>query len=155
MPHDDSFYIDYTNRLWDRRNREEAFYDSAPEFASLSATLGRSTSRRADPPDYIFKCCFYAWHTRLGIRAVRNLKWQALAKKGLARQAAKQAAKKARWQRSATKKDRRDLPRTPLPDFRSARNRRVLRQAWSHWLQFVEKRRGYSESSSDDSCDSE
>ena len=77
------------------------------------------------------------------------------AKKGLARQAAKQAAKKARWQRSATKKDRRDLPRTPLQDFRSARNRRILQQAWSHWLQFVEKRRGYSESSSDDSCDSE
>ena len=45
MPHDDSFYIDYTNRLWDRWNREKAFYDSAPEFASLSATLGRSTSQ--------------------------------------------------------------------------------------------------------------
>ena len=155
MPHDDSFYIDYTNRLWDRRNREEAFYDSAPEFASLSATLGRSTSRRTYSPYEILKCCFLTWYIRLGIRDVRELKWQALAKKALARQAARQAAKQARWKRSVTKKNRRDLPRTPLQDFQATRNRRVLRQAWSQWLQLVEKRRCYFDSFSDDSFDSE
>jgi hypothetical protein len=39
--------------------------------------------------------------------------------------------------------------------FQVTRNRRVLRQAWSQWLQFVEKRRCYFDSFSDDSFDSE
>ncbi len=47
MPHDDSFYIDYTNRLWDRWNREETFYDSVIEVNSFAASLRRSISRTA------------------------------------------------------------------------------------------------------------
>ena len=46
MPHDDSFYIDYTNRHWDRWNREDAFYDSM-EANSFAAALRRPTSRTA------------------------------------------------------------------------------------------------------------
>jgi hypothetical protein len=40
-------------------------------------------------------------------------------------------------------------------DLRLTRELRVLAQAWAHWLQFVEKRRCYSDSFSDDSFDSE
>ena len=46
MPYEDSFYIDYTNRQWNRLNREAAFYE--PRGAdSLAAALGRQTSRTA------------------------------------------------------------------------------------------------------------
>jgi hypothetical protein len=45
MPYEDSFYIDYTNRQWDRLNRESAFYDM--EADSLAAALRRQTSRTA------------------------------------------------------------------------------------------------------------
>ena len=42
-----------------------------------------------------------------------------------------------------------DLPRSSTQDFRLSRNRRVLGQAWLHWLQYVETRRYYSDSFSD------
>ena len=45
--------------------------------------------------------------------------------------------------------------RLSTQDLRSTRELRVLAQAWAHWLQFVEKRRCYSDSFSDDSFDSE
>lgn len=48
-----------------------------------------------------------------------------------------------------------DLFRLSTQDLRSTRELRVLAQAWVHWLQFVEKRRCYSDSFSDDSFDSE
>ena len=48
-----------------------------------------------------------------------------------------------------------DLFRLSTQDLRSTRELRVLAQAWAHWLQFVEKRRCYSDSFSDDSFDSE
>ena len=51
MPHDDSFYIDYTNRLWDRWNREDAFYDSM-EANSFAAALRRPTSRTAHAEEW-------------------------------------------------------------------------------------------------------
>jgi hypothetical protein len=46
MPYEDSFYIDYTNRQWDRLNREAAFYESRGAD-SLAAALRRQTSRTA------------------------------------------------------------------------------------------------------------
>ena len=46
MPYEDSFYIDYTNRQWNRLNREAAFYESRGAD-SLAAALRRQTSRTA------------------------------------------------------------------------------------------------------------
>ena len=45
MPHDDSFYMYQHNRLWNRWDREAAFYDSAAEANPFAAALRRSTSR--------------------------------------------------------------------------------------------------------------
>lgn len=42
-----------------------------------------------------------------------------------------------------------DLSRSSTQVFRLSRNRRVLEQAWLHWLQYVETRRYYSDSFSD------
>ena len=42
-----------------------------------------------------------------------------------------------------------DLPRSSTQDFRLSWNRRVLGQAWLHWLQYVETRSYYSDSFSD------
>ena len=42
-----------------------------------------------------------------------------------------------------------DLPRSSTQDFRLSWNRRILGQAWLHWLQYVETRSYYSDSFSD------
>ena len=47
MPYEDSFYIDYTNRQWDRLNREAAAFYESRGADSLAAALGRQTSRTA------------------------------------------------------------------------------------------------------------
>ena len=47
-----------------------------------------------------------------------------------------------------------DSPRSPIRDFQSTQNLRVLDHAWYRWLQFVEHRRCYTSSSSSCSDDS-
>ncbi len=47
-----------------------------------------------------------------------------------------------------------DPSRSSTQAFRSTQDLKVLGQAWSHWLRFVEKRRGYFDSFSDDSMGS-